>query len=234
VVGSIEEEQGMHIGLIGGIGPAATDYYYRWLIKTFAGSGQDHDLTIAHADSPTLVGHLAKGEAAGQAAIFERLTRRLQAAGAHSVAITSIAGHFCIEEFKAISPLPVIDLLSSVAGALRAMEFRSVGILGTRTVMQSGMYGRLSGLKVVQPAGDFLDRAHQSYVDMATAGHVTDAQRKVFFDCGRAMCDGEGAEAVLLAGTDLFLAFDGRDDCGFKVVDCALLHLEDIAAQAAR
>jgi len=26
----------MHIGLIGGIGPAATDYYYRRLISTFA------------------------------------------------------------------------------------------------------------------------------------------------------------------------------------------------------
>ena len=26
----------MHIGLIGGIGPAATDFYYRRLISTFA------------------------------------------------------------------------------------------------------------------------------------------------------------------------------------------------------
>lgn len=224
----------MHIGLIGGIGPAATDHYYRRLIKAFAGSGKDLELTIVHADSPTLLGNLASRQTAAQAAIFERLTRRLQAAGARAVAVTSIAGHFCIDQFKAISPLPVIDLLSSVSSALGAMGLKTVGILGTKTVMQSGMYGRLPGLDIVQPPDTMLDRVHQSYVEMATDGTVTEAQRQVFFECGRLQCTEGGAEAVLLGGTDLFLAFDGRDDSGFAYVDCALLHIREIAAEAAR
>ena len=29
------------IGLIGGIGPAATDYYYRTIIKTFEAKGEE-------------------------------------------------------------------------------------------------------------------------------------------------------------------------------------------------
>jgi aspartate/glutamate racemase len=36
----------MHIGLIGGIGPAATDFYYRRLISTFASKKAALDLTI--------------------------------------------------------------------------------------------------------------------------------------------------------------------------------------------
>ena len=40
----------MHIGLIGGIGPAATEYYYRGLIARHTRSGTALDLTIAHAD----------------------------------------------------------------------------------------------------------------------------------------------------------------------------------------
>jgi aspartate racemase len=40
----------MHIGLVGGIGPAATDYYYRRLIALFAESGADLQLTIVHAE----------------------------------------------------------------------------------------------------------------------------------------------------------------------------------------
>jgi aspartate racemase len=39
----------MHIGLIVGIGPAATDFYYRYLIAAFARAGRDLDLTMAHA-----------------------------------------------------------------------------------------------------------------------------------------------------------------------------------------
>jgi len=56
----------MHIGLIGGIGPAATDYYYRRLIATFASKKAALDLTIVHADTPTLLGNLASSNAAAQ------------------------------------------------------------------------------------------------------------------------------------------------------------------------
>ena len=37
----------MHAGLIGGIGPAATDYYYRGLIRIMAARGLPLDLTLA-------------------------------------------------------------------------------------------------------------------------------------------------------------------------------------------
>ncbi len=40
----------MHIGLIAGIGPAATDFYYRGLIERHVASGVPLDLTMAHAD----------------------------------------------------------------------------------------------------------------------------------------------------------------------------------------
>ena len=97
----------MHIGLIGGIGPAATDFYYRRLIATFASKKAALELTIVHADTPTLLSNLASNNAAAQVAIYVRLTKRLVAAGAECVVVTSIAGHFCIDEFKVSSPLPV-------------------------------------------------------------------------------------------------------------------------------
>ncbi len=49
----------MQVGIIGGIGPAATDYYYRRLIATFAAAGQPLEMTIVHADAPTLLSNLA-------------------------------------------------------------------------------------------------------------------------------------------------------------------------------
>ena len=60
----------MHIGLIGGIGPAATDFYYRRLISTFASKKAALELTIVHADTPTLLGNLANNDAATQVAIL--------------------------------------------------------------------------------------------------------------------------------------------------------------------
>ena len=43
-------ENAMHIGLIGGIGPAATDFYYRRLISTFASkkAAQQHEREVQY------------------------------------------------------------------------------------------------------------------------------------------------------------------------------------------
>jgi len=52
-------------------------------------------------------------------------------------------------------------------------------------------------------------------------------RRKLPFQAGKKMCDEQGAQAVVLAGTDLFVAFNGYE-CGFKYVDSALVHIDAI------
>ena len=76
----------MHLGLIGGIGPAATEYYYRGLVDRHARAGTALELTIAHADLRELARNAANGDAAAQADSFARLVRRLAAAGAQEIA----------------------------------------------------------------------------------------------------------------------------------------------------
>ncbi len=221
----------MHIGLIGGIGPAATDFYYQRLIATFAARGATLELTIAHADSPTLIDNLGKDDKQAQVAIYQRLTDRLVRAGADCVVVTSIGGHFCIDAFKEVSPLPVIDMLVEVARAMDAQKFQRVGILGTRTVMETRFYGGIHSADVLPPADGQLDAVHQAYIDMAKAGRVTDAQRAVFYDAGNALIKDGGAEAIMLGGTDLALAFDA-DTSPFPIVDCAAIHVDAVVAAA--
>lgn len=221
----------MHIGLIGGIGPAATDYYYRRLISTFASKSAALDLTIVHADTPTLLRHLATKDAAAQVAIYLRLTNRLAAAGANCVAVTSIAGHFCIEEFKSVSPLPVVDMLSEVRLAIDARGLRRIGILGTRTVMETRFYGGIRGAEILPPAGPDLDAVHEAYVAMAASGVVTEQQRSIFYAASKRLIETQGAEAIMLGGTDLALAFDERTS-PFPLVNCAAIHADALAQLA--
>jgi aspartate racemase len=89
--------------------------------------------------------------------------------------------------------------------------------------MASKLYGKITRAEVIAPEGDEFERVQQCYVDMASIGHVNDEQRRTFFEAGRRLSN-RGAEAVLLGGTDLFLAFTGRD-CGFPVIDCADVHV---------
>ena len=91
--------------------------------------------------------------------------------------------------------------------------------------MGTKLYGGISAAAVVLPQGEAFDQVHTNYVEMALAGRVTQAQREVFFSIGRRLCQEQGAEAVLLGGTDLCLAFADRD-CGFPVMDCADVHID--------
>ena len=146
--------------------------------------------------------------------------------------MTSIAGHFCIDAFRAVSPLPVIDMLVEVDRGIEREGLRRVGILGTRVAMESRLYGAVRHAEVVAPPTDLLLRVHDAYAAMAVAAVVTEGQRELFFSAGRALVEDLGAEAVLLGGTDLGLAFAGRDP-GFRTFDCAAVHASAIAEIAA-
>jgi aspartate racemase len=221
----------VHIGLIGGIGPAATEFYYRGLIDRHAASETPLNLTITHADVREMARNLASRDPKKQAEVFGKLLRRLRAAGAELAAVTSMGGHFCIGELQAISPIPLLNALPVVEAAIAERAFKTVGIIGTRMVMETRLYGAISSATVLVPEDDEFEEVQANYSAMAMVGRVTDSQRDVFFGAGRSLVN-RGAEAVLLGGTDLFLAFQG-EDCRFPVLDLADVHIDAIFQRSA-
>jgi aspartate racemase len=221
----------MHIGLIGGIGPAATDFYYRRLISIFASKKAPLELTLVHADTPTLVSNLASNDATAQVVVFNKLTKRLVAAGAECVVVTSIAGHFCIDAFKAVSPLLVVDMISEVDRAVEKRGLKRIGILGTRAAMETRFFGGVTSAEIVPPSGSDLDDVHDAYVTMAASGEATDAQRAVFTAACQRLLKDRGVEAIMLGGTDLALIFNDQTT-DFPLVDCAGIHVEAVVRLA--
>jgi aspartate racemase len=164
-------------------------------------------------------------------AVYTRLTNRLVAADAECVVVTSIAGHFCIDAFKKVSPLPVVDMISEVGRAIEKRGFKRIGILGTRTAMETRLYGRVASAEIIPPSGQDLDDVHKAYVAMAASGVVTEAQRAVFNTVSRKLLKENDAEAIMLGGTDLALAFS-QQDTTFPLVDCAAIHVDAIVRLA--
>ena len=219
--------EGCHIGLIGGIGPAATVVYYRRLCRAVAERGGRLDLTIVQADVHELIANTLADRREAQAEVYRRLIDRLAAAGADCAAITSLGGHFCFDETVARSALPLVSAVAPLDAAFAAEGIGTVGLLGTKVVMRTGLYGQLPRTRAVTPV-DRLDQVAQAYQEMAVAGYCTEAQRQLFLDAGRRMVETEGAEAVVLAGTDLNLAFEGQDP-GYRVIDALDVHVSLLA-----
>ncbi|MEO0385452.1 MAG: hypothetical protein AAF234_18045 [Pseudomonadota bacterium] len=109
-----------------------------------------------HADTLTLLHNLEQDGKDEQCAIYHRLTERLAKAGAECVVVTSISGHFCIDDF------------ANTAIWLAERNMQRVGILGTDTIMRSGMCGKLQPIEVIAPQGSTLPAVYEAYIPLAT------------------------------------------------------------------
>lgn len=216
----------LHIGLIGGIGPAATIVYYQRLCAAVAKAGQPLSLTIVQADIQTLIRTNTNDLRQEQAEVYAPLLHRLKAAGCDCAAITSLGGHFCIAETEALSPLPLVSAIAPLDDYFAGKGLARVGLLGTRVVMRTGLYGQLRKTEALALT-DRIDELGQLYQDMAVAGTCGPDTRATFLEAGRQLV-AQGAEAVVLAGTDLNLAFDGTAP-GYPVIDALDVHVALLA-----
>lgn len=217
---------GLHIGLIGGIGVAATVVYYQRLTAKMAALGHRLELTIVHADVQELIRNNTADNRAEQAVIFAGLIDRLAAAGCDCAAITSIGGHFCYEETRALSALPLVSAVTPLDDYFVAQGLGCVGLLGTQVAMRTRLYGQLARTRAIA-LDDEVEALGRTYQQMALAGQCTDAWRSLFLDAGARLV-AAGAEAVVLAGTDLGLAFDGQTP-GYRVIDALDVHVDLLA-----
>jgi aspartate racemase len=212
----------MHIGMIGGIGPASTVAYYQRLSAAVSDGVGVLDLTIVNANVNELLRNNEAGDKNAQAIAYAKLIDRLAAAGAECAVITSLGGHFCFDDTVSLSSLPMISAVTPLDAYFAAQGFKTVGLMGTKIVMNTSLYGQLSQTNALAPT-DTLDLVSETYIEMALASECSETQHAFFIEEGRKLID-QGAEAIVLAGTDLNLAFDGRD-VGYNVIDALDVHV---------
>lgn len=222
----------MHIGLVGGIGVAASLVYYKRLAAHIAARGIERfDLTIAHGDIHELIRNNLADKRKEQALAFLPLVRRLQNAGCDCVALTSLGAHFCVDELGEMSPLPIISGVAPLDAHFARHGIRRIGLLGTRVVMRTRLYGQLARTEALA-LDEEIETLGQAYQDIAVAGVCSSQQREHLLDAGRRMIS-MGADAIVLAGTDLNLAFEGHNP-GYPVIDALDVHVGLLADLATR
>jgi aspartate racemase len=122
-------------------------------------------------------------------------------------------------------------MISEVGRAIEKRGLKRIGILGTRTTMETRFFGGVTSAEVIPPSGNDLDDVHDAYVTMAATGVASDAQRAVFAATCQRLLNDRGVEAIMLGGTDLALIFNDQTS-DFPLVDCAGIHVEAIVRLA--
>ena len=76
-----------------------------------------------------------------------------------------------------------------------------------------------------------VQEVNSAYLELATRAHASSENKRVLSEVALKLIE-RGAEAILLGGTDLFIAFD---DISLPVpsIDCAKIHIAELAKLAA-
>jgi aspartate racemase len=183
-------------------------------------------LVMAHVDTRYVFEFMQSGDREGLAQFLADSIGRLQAAGAEVAAVPAVAPHLCVRELVAISPVRVVSLLDAVADAVRASGIRRAAIFGTRLVMGTGVFDTLGSVELVIPDAAQVDYIHETYLDLAMSGERSEEHYRGLTALAHALLR-DGAEAIILAGTDLSLVFN-EETTQFPHIDCARVHIDAI------
>ena len=218
-------KEGRILGLVGGLGPNATVYYYNGLIAAHKAQGRVARMLIAHAD-------VDPGRPLAEAGKLDELARYLNgfidsmaAGGAEMAAIVAVTPHICSAELLPLLRIPLIDMVATVADAIRDRGLKRIALFGTRSTVRSRMFGRL-GVEVVMPPDDEIEFINNAYLDVVY-DRSTPAGLDRLRELAHTLIRRDGAEAVLLAGTDLSMVMN-EGNAGFPTLDCAGVHIAEI------
>ena len=205
--------QPVRLGLVGGLGPLATGFYYRVLAENHADAATD--MVIIHADLTCVLRLVGEGNMAGLADYLSRQIEYLKGAGAQVAAIAAVTPHICMPQLIEKSQLPIIDMIDVLNQHLAGLHDPRVALFGTRSVMETGLFGRLKSGTLVMPPPDERQCIHETYLDIVGGRGSKREQLKLLRNLASTLRNRDGVEAIVLAGTELSVLFEG-EEMGFN------------------
>lgn len=218
-------------GIIGGLGPPSTVFYYDALLQAHSAHAVPARLFIAHADLDHAVRFVAAGDRQGLAEYLASLITPLAAAGAEFVGIAAVTAHLCIAELAELTPIPVIDIVDVLIRRLEAQRARRVAFLGNRFTMSSRLFGRLRDFDLIDLPAPTQDEVNRIYMSIVQNGRATPADEDQLKTLCERLHHVDKADAVISGGTEFSLALR-RGDVDAPLIDCAREHVAALVERA--
>lgn len=131
------------LGILGGMGPQATELFYRRVVElTAAGRDQEHIETLILSDTkmPDRTAAILSGDTAPVYARLLSDARFLEGWGAGCIAIPCNTSHTFVPRLQEELRTPIINMIAETAAELKRLGAKRVGILATDGTIKMGLY----------------------------------------------------------------------------------------------
>jgi aspartate racemase len=214
------------LGILGGLGPAASVYFYRLITEhTRALRDQEHlDIVLmSKASIPDRTDFIiGKSPDSPLPAMIDGV-RAIIGAGADLIAIPCNTAHYFYDEIQKISSVPVLNIVKETVRLAKNAGIRKIGIMATTGTVTAGAYQQAcleEGIAFALPC----ERSQSALMDIIYKNIKTDGAPDM--DAFIRIADelyASGAEAIILGCTELSLIRGLEQYSKFLFIDSLLV-----------
>lgn len=202
------------LGILGGLGPMASAYFYEMITEhTKVARDQDHiDIILSsRATTPDRTDFiLGRSPESPLPAMIED-AKALEQFGARAIVIPCNTAHYFIDQVRASVSVPVPSIIKETAHFVRRLGKSKVGILATEGTVAAGAYQtalHAEGMDWMLPDSDAQAALMRIIYDYVKKGIRVDPQ--MLYDAARPLTQG-GCDCLILGCTELSVA---ARECG--------------------
>jgi len=209
------------LGILGGMGPAASaEYITRLIQQTQATCDQEHIPFVLWNEPriPDRSTSLRNGDDRPLPYLLQGI-QVLKDAGCNFVVIPCNTAHFWYDELIKFR-VPIIHIVDSVAYSLCDADVNSgtIGIMGTQATIELGLYqNHLTDWNCIVPSQEEMDNIVQPAIDLVKAGDMIKSHTMLMSVVDSLIA--RGARAVVLGCTEIPLAIRENNQNGIPLIN---------------
>ena len=226
-------------GMIGGLGPESTIDYYRSIIARYRErkpDGGSPRILINSLDVDKGITMLDAGRLDALADYLASGLEPLVRAGVDFAFIAANTPHLVFDELQRRSPIPLVSIVHATADRAIALGLKKVGLFGTGFTMRASFYPgefQRAGIALVIPTEAEREQIHRIYIGELLKNQFLTDSREATLGIAHRMKAEDGAEAIVLAGTELPLLLRGSD-ARIDWPDTTVIHVEAVVDELLR
>jgi len=211
------------LGILGGMGPAASaEYITRLIQQTSASCDQEHIPFVLWNEprTPDRSTSLRNGDDRPLPYLLIGI-QVLKDAGCNFIVIPCNTAHFWYDDIVKLR-VPIIHIVDSVTDALRdaGVAAGTIGVMGTQATIELGLYQyklNKAGWTCIVPTKEEMDTLVQPAIDLVKAGDMIKSHAMLMSVVDSLIA--RGATAVVLGCTEIPLAVRENNQNGIPLIN---------------
>lgn len=214
------------IGILGGMGPEATAYFFDLVVKNTRAAADQGHVPVVMYSRPSVPDRTAAILRGGPSPLphLVRGVKALHRAGADFAVMPCVTAHYFHSAVAARSPIPVVHLLEETVAYVRKRHprIRRIGLLASAGTVVSRIFHdsfEAAGIEVLVPPPREQKRVMEAIYGKKgiKAGFTTGPPRKAVLDVAAGLIHA-GARGIVAGCTELPLVL-GKDDLPVPLIE---------------